>query len=363
MNYDSYMKEKLAKTLFVEIDLKGFLSLINADYEKIELENDDLYLPIKVERLSSEVKEHLHLGNISLSWVIEGMFLTLGVDKDFRYNNDYKKILSMIEDCEQYIKAIIADFVKDKQYLDAFCLLKGLVSYDSNEEYYEKLLAVGEKISELDKSFIDVQLNVIEEAKNEIYRSAIPHYYEAIALYMTEKNSEAYVSLNEYLNRGGEKTPEVTSLLNILKDDVDYQKGVELLDTDPKGALKYLLKVYEKNSDDAILNFYIGLSYRKIELYEKAIYYLKESVRLDSSIVEAVNELGIDYACVGNYDEAVKYLRKAFEATRDIEVCTNLIVCYYNMGDLKNAKLHLDIAKEINKDDDIVKSLDKLLNN
>ena len=360
MNYNSYMKEKLEKTLFVEINLKGFLSLLNTSDDELKLENNNLYLPIKVERLSSEVRENLNIGDISLSWVIEGMFLTLGVDKNFKYNNDYKKILKVIPDCEEYIKAIIADYIKQKEYLDPFCLLKGLVSYDATEDYYDKLLSVGEKLIEIDKNFLDEQFSIIDDAKKDIFNSAVPYYYDALALYAAEKNSEAYVALNEYINRGGEKTPQVVSLINILKDDVDYAKGVELLDSDPKEALKYLLEVLEQNKEDAILNFYIGLAYRKIELYEKAIYYLNESIRLDSSIVEAVNEMGINYACIGNYKEAVKYLRKAFESTRDIEVCTNLIICYYNMGDLDNAKLHLEIAEKIDPDDDIVKSLKEM---
>ncbi|MNI79377.1 Tetratricopeptide repeat protein [compost metagenome] len=67
--------------------------------------------------------------------------------------------------------------------------------------------------------------------------------------------------------------------------------------------------------------------------------------------------MGINYASLEDFENAIKYFRKAFEATRDIEICTNLIMCYLNSGDLKQARLHLEIAEKINKDDEIVKEI------
>ena len=37
-------------------------------------------------------------------------------------------------------------------------------------------------------------------------------------------------------------------------------------------------------------------------------------------------------------------------------------MCYLNVNDLENAKLHLDIAKELNSEDEIVKQLDTMIN-
>ncbi|GKX66102.1 tetratricopeptide repeat protein [Inconstantimicrobium mannanitabidum] len=359
MDYNAYMKEKMSKMLFIEIDIKKLLSQITS--EEVTLENNDIYFPIKFDKVSENVQSKTSVGNLSLSWIVEGMFLTLGIDDNFKYNNDYLKVLNIIRDSEKIVKSIIAENVKKKEYVEAFSLLKGLVALNNSEEYYDKLLSVGEKLTELDKNFAEQQLLVVELAKKDYLNSAMPYYYEALALYSLEKNSEAYVALNEYVNKGGEKTSQVTTLLNILKEDIDYKKGVELLDEEPELALKKLLPILEKNSEDAILNFYIALAYRKLENYEKAIYYLNQSIAIDSSIAEVVNEMGINYACLGEYENAIKYLRKAFEATRDVEVCTNIVICYNNMGDVENAKLHLQIAEKLNKDDEIVKQLKEIL--
>ena len=37
-------------------------------------------------------------------------------------------------------------------------------------------------------------------------------------------------------------------------------------------------------------------------------------------------------------------------------------MCYLNLNDLENAKLHLDIAKNLNPEDEIVKQLDTMIN-
>ena len=71
---------------------------------------------------------------------------------------------------------------------------------------------------------------------------------------------------------------------------------------------------------------------------KKAIYYLNDSLAISSDYVEVINELGINYACLGEYETAIKYFRTAFEVTKSIEICTNLIMCYLNIGDNKQAK-------------------------
>ena len=37
-------------------------------------------------------------------------------------------------------------------------------------------------------------------------------------------------------------------------------------------------------------------------------------------------------------------------------------MCYLNLNDLENAKLHLDIAKNLNPDDEIVIQLETMIN-
>ena len=70
----------------------------------------------------------------------------------------------------------------------------------------------------------------------------------------------------------------------------------------------------------------------------------------------------MNYACVGEYEEAIKYFKKAFEASKEVEICTNIVMCYINLGDKENANLNLDIAKKLDPEDEIVKEIDAMLN-
>lgn len=356
MNYNSHFKEKLSKLLFLEVHRDGFLKSIDAQ-KKINFKNNDLYIPISIEYVSSNIKDEYKLENLPIYYFVEGMFFSLGADENFRFNDDYISLLDIIKDSIPCIKKIIADKVKNNNLEDAFILSRGLGRVCAEKEIYEKILMIGEAIRGIDKSFAEVQKAQIEASKKIFSNEAFPYYYLAI-IYETEgETSKAFAEINEYIARGGARNELVESFYKGLEDEVNYQKGKELLMDEPKEALKKLLPLAEKFVEDPILYYYIGVAYRKIENYEKAIYYLNDSLALDDAVVETVNELGINYACIGDYQNAIKHFRKAFEATKDIEICTNLIMCYININDIKNAKLHLSIAQKINGEDEIVKKL------
>ena len=84
-------------------------------------------------------------------------------------------------------------------------------------------------------------------------------------------------------------------------------------------------------------------------------------MNIESGILEVINELGVNYACLGDFETAIKYFKKGFEASKDVEICTNIVMCYLNLGDKENAKLHLDIAKKLNSEDEVVVELDRIL--
>lgn len=230
-------------------------------------------------------------------------------------------------------------------------------------EVYENLLLICESLRERNKAYNETQLEICDKCKANRSDLAIPYLYSAIAYNDMGQYDKAYVDINEYLAKGGERNEIVEVLYNEIKDSADYEEGKEDLIEEPEDALKRLLPLADKFQDNAILRYYIATAYRRLGNFEKAVYYLNECLSIDDSIVEAVNEMGINYASLGIYDEAVKYLRKAFESTRDIEVCTNLIVCYLNAGKIEEAKQHLDIAKAINKDDEIVKEIETFMKN
>jgi tetratricopeptide (TPR) repeat protein len=115
--------------------------------------------------------------------------------------------------------------------------------------------------------------------------------------------------------------------------------------------------------DSAEVYYYIAVAYRNLSNYEKAIYYLNEAAGIDDALIEVVNEYGINYASLGDYERAIQYFRKAFEATKSVEICTNIIMCYLNLGKIKEAQDHMELAVRLDPDDEIVIQLQNMLQN
>ena len=360
-NYKTMYKDKLSKLLFLEMKKDGFKKSINIP-ESVKFENDDLYIPISAEYVADNANNQITLNNLPIYYFIEGMFIAFGADKNIKYNEDYGIILAYIPDSEECVKSLIADRIKKNRLEDAYILLKGLYRYTKEEEILTKLLAVGETIREQDSSFVELLLEDIEECKEKFQKSPEPYLYNALILKDNGDYKGAEVEINEYINKGGKKTPEIEQIGTDIGNISSFEKAIDYLKDEPKKSIELLLPLCEEFEGNPLVYYYLGVGYRKIENYKTAIHYLEKSILLESGSLEAVNELGMNYASIGEYEEALKYFRKAFEASKEVDICTNIVMCYINLGDKEQAKLNLDIAKKLAPDDEIVIEIDQMLN-
>ncbi len=361
MNYKNMYKDVLGKMLFLEIDKKGFCNNIKIP-DDIKLENNDLYIPINSEYVTKNVNDDIKINNLPIYYFIEGMFIALGADSDFKYNKDYGCLLSYIDDSELCVKSIIADKVKKNNLAEAFILAKGLYKYNNEEEIMNAVLSIGETIREENRDFTDILLEEIDECKEKFDKNPVPYLYSALIYRDDGDYKRAQVEIHEYLNRGGVKDEEINGIIEDINNISDYEKAIEVVNDDPNKALQLLLPLNEKFEDNPLIYYYIGVAYRKLENYDKAIYYLLESIQIESGILEVVNELGLNYACIGNYKEALECFEKAFEASKEVGICTNIVMCYVNLKNTDKAKEYLEKAKKIDQNDEVVIQLDAMLN-
>jgi tetratricopeptide (TPR) repeat protein len=360
MDYKAKIKEKMSKLLFLEMNKDGFKENIGIP-SYVTFKNKDLYLPISSEYISSNINDEIKIKNLPIYYFIEGMFTAIAADENLRFNEDYELILDYIKDTENCIKSLISKRIEDKRYLDAYLLLKGYYTYSKDLDVMKRILLVGETIRE-DSSFKDLLLEDIDYCINNNLKIAEPYLYQAIVLKNDGDFKAARVAINEYLNKGGKVTKEVEIIKADIQNISDYENAIEYLAEDPAKSIEILLRLAEEFEENPLIYYYLGIGFRKLEDYNQAIYYLKESVKRESGILEVIVELGLNYACINEFEEAIKLFKKAFEASRDVEICTNIVMCYLNLNDLENAKLHLDIAKNLNPDDEIVKQLETMIN-
>jgi len=360
-NYKTMYKDKLSKLLFLEMNMDGFKRSLNIPSD-LKFKNDDLYMPISAEYVAANANDEMKISNLPIYYFVEGIFIAFGADPNIRYIDDYGTILSYIPDCEDCVKSLIADRIKKDRLEDAYVLLKGFYRYTREEEILVKLLAVGETIREKDSSFAELLLEDIDECKKNFEKSPEPYLYNALVLNDKGEYKGAEVEINEYINKGGKRTAEIEQIITDITNISRFEKAVDLLKEEPKKAIELLLPLSEEFKENPLVYYYLGIAYRRIENYNKAIYYLNKSLSIESGSLETVNELGMNYACIGEYEEAIKYFRKAFEASKEVEICTNIVMCYINLGDKEQAKIHLELAKKLAPEDEIVIEIDQMLN-
>lgn len=352
MDIKTYFSEKLSELLFLEIKKN---SKIN-DYIIL----DDIYFPVRTNEVIQKVKEKEDFDNIPVNLFIEGMFYVLGADEHFRYNEQYKDIINTTSNSIGFIKGVIFKEIQNENYEEAYIILKGLLAIEENKDNYDKIFPLLENLRFTNIMFKDEQLKLVEKAKK-INNYSTPYLYESLVFNSESKHDLALVSLSNYFENGGEQSEEITQLKTTLETITNYEKAKELVSSKPKEALQILIPLMEQLGDKPDIYYHSAIAYRNLQNYEKAIYYLNEATAIDEDLIEVVNEFGINYALLENYEMAIQYFRKAFQVTKSIEICTNLVMCYLNIKDYDGAKMHLDIAKKIDPADEIVMKLENIL--
>jgi tetratricopeptide (TPR) repeat protein len=354
MDIQVYFKEKMSKVLFIEVNLDALNKLFKTDIK------ETIFLPILSSVIIEEIKNSNSFNNIDIKELIEGMLCVLGCDEKFRFNNIYMEILKKNNHrFHKIIKGRIYEKIKLNDQIDAFILLKGFSYVENSKEVYEKLLWLADSLRATNPSFKREERKLIEEAKKLSYNVA--YYYETLLLIHEGDYDKAHISINEYTNYGGQVNHEILSLKKEIKNLRDYKKGRELVYDSPIEALQILLPLIDEFGEDAVLFYYIAVAYRVNGNYEKAIYYLNEAVLIDKELVDVVNELGLNYACLGAFNEAVKYFVRAFEVSNAVEICTNIIMCYININNKDKARQYLELAKKINPEDELIKDIEAKL--
>ncbi len=344
MDIKSYFSDKLDKFIFLQIS------------------GEEAYLPVKSDAIIGDIKEKGGLDKIPFTYFLYGMFFMLGADERFSFRDDYIRIISGTEGSVRYIKGKIADEIKQGNYEDGYVLLKGLSQIEKSEDVFDKLIMVLEELRQRKPAFAEEELDMLEKAK-EIPGYGKPYLQEALLKREKKDYGAALKSIDRYVEMTGTEDEEILKFRQDLSKSADYEKGKQLVHDDPKAALKLLIPLVEEFPEDATLLYYIGVCYRILENHEKSIYYLNQALELDSDLVQVVNELGINYASLGDFETAVAYLRKAFEATKSVEICTNLVMCYIEMGKLDEAKAHLSLAEKLDPEDEVVQDLKRFMAN
>lgn len=137
---------------------------------------------------------------------------------------------------------------------------------------------------------------------------------------------------------------------NNRKAELYYTHGTEnLVNKNYTDALKLLLKAHNLTPKDTRINNNLGMAYYFKGKREKAIEYIKTSIKLSPTNSDARNNLGSIYLNLGRYPEA----RAQYEKVREDLIYKHQYRIYYNLAIISHREGN--IKKSINY---LQKSLD-----
>ncbi len=352
MNYN--INDRLSKMIFIELNDLKVLDRISPELYK-EFMGKDVLFPIDLKLISD--RENPRPSDLTMDKFFIGMLLCIGGNENFSYNDYYEDIILNFDGSQEFYKGYIYSLIQKDDLFEAYIMLKGLCRIYFNNEYKEKLIMVLMSLKDKDDKFKDeLNFHIDDAIKN--YKT-----FNKVYLYKSviERDEGNYIlaldSLDNYKGNGD----EIRAYRDHLMACKDYGDGKDKIYSSPKEALEKLIPLVDEFKDDPLIYYYIGTAYRKLNMNEQAIYYLESSRKLDSDIVEVVNELGLNYASLNMYKDAIKYFESVFKVTNSIESCTNIIMCYLKLNDTENTNKYLELARKINSNDEVLKELERII--
>ena len=381
---EEFLLEQTKELTFLSLDIRELLTDKNMGLNKEALE-----LPILLEDLSEKLQKSDEEFMITTEILVKGIAYLLGVDPNFRYREEYIRILKNLS--PDIVKALLVlgnNTFDQNEKIKGMIFLKGATTLSLNEpkalfNYALALLTIIEdlrrdenpeslKISRERKSIFEKEARNKLEILIEIEPDhALAHYHLGFLYKRDSLFQKSEIIWKKAIEFGLEEHLEehVSTLLREIEDLVKYEKGYQkVLQGEGLSGLKELLELEERYPEWWNLHFFIGLAYRQQEEYAKAITYFQRVIELEEQIADPYAEIAISFAAMGKYQKAIEYFEKALQKDpNNGEILSNLAMVNLEIGDLKKADQYIEASLRINPADEITlackKQLDLFKNN
>lgn len=364
-----YFEHKRDDVSFITLKKGAKISLGQYSYTT----DKELPLPIKIISLVEEIKKQDEYDGITLNNIIDGIIYLLGTDYKFEYREDYKKMfLALKFEIEPFIIHCI-NKMEDGRDDDSIVYGKCLVNLNENDKncfVYASCLE-RKSINLLNKNDKDAN-NFMAESLKYFEKSLDYNDKFALAYYKLGyyyKTNQQYIKAKLYWEKQQEfdddqlRIEEIREQLEQLDVYVQYEKGYNfVLNGEPQKGIDILLPIVNVYSNWWNLLFFVGLAYRMLNQYEIAVKYFENVLRINEGQIHALNELGLCRMVLKKYEGA----EEAFTAVlalepKNSEVLCNRAAAYYYLGKNDKAKSDIDIALNINPDDEVAHELLKMI--
>lgn len=362
---DDYFLKKAKKISFLELKKGSTLNI--KDYTI----TDDLPLPVVTDTLVEEIKEGKIEDELKVAYIMEGMIYLLGVDYDFKHNDEYKKILYNINsDIEDFILYRGLKFNEEEQYDNGAIYFRALTNINNKNvngifNYALSLERIAEEFieSEDDEKGNKILLELTNQLETILdidpnyalaYYKLGYHYKHSGQFQKSKLIWEKYINLDNNEVR----IQEVREQLDVIIDDAEYEEGLSYIGSQQyTKALDKLLPLASKHTNLWNVFYVIGLAYKGLGEFEEAIEYFNQAIDSGGENVELYNELGICLFGLGYVNESIDIFNKGVSLDEtNYKIIFNRGLIYLQLGIFDKAKDDIYAAHRLNPGDDVVKS-------
>ncbi|KHS58350.1 tetratricopeptide repeat protein [Terrisporobacter othiniensis] len=373
---DKYLLRKTEELAFITVRKDGDFHL-----DGYEIPKDGLNVPIKNEVLVKGIKEKTAQEGLNSMSIADAMIYIIGIDPEFKYNEEYKKFLSALEKKVKFEVRSYAGYMSRKYFelgecTDALIYIKALITLYPNdiEGLYNYAIVCQEVATSYQKDGDAKAMNTflieagekLEKIINMDENFAIAYYHLGYHYYNQSQYIKAKVIWEEAmrLELDEDTIAEIQENLGKMDYKVQYEEGYSLVFQGKfEEGLEKLLPLEEEYSDWWNLLFIIGIAYKNMGEMDKAMLYFEKVLIIRPKQVDTLVELALCEASSFNMDRAIELLEQAAKIKEDPEILCNLGMAYLNAGDIDDAIYYIERAYELNPEDEITIACMRELNN
>ena len=378
------MKFKIEKYLLKKAEELAFITIKHDGEFQVEgykMPSEGLNVPIKNDVLVKGIKDKTAQDNINVMSIADGMIFIIGIDSNFKYNEEYKKFLDAFKvkvnlDLKAYMGYMSKKYFDIGELTDSLIYLKAMITMYPNdiEVLYHYSIVCQEIAKQEQKSMDSDAMNAyLLEALSklemiiEIDESfSLAYYHLGYHYYNQGQYIKAKVIWEESIKLGieDELVREIQDNIGKMDFKVQYEEGYSLVfQGRNEEGLEKLLPLEDEHSDWWNLLFMIGLAYKNMNEIEEAKKYFEKILIIKPNQVDALVELGLCEAGSFNMDKAIEYFETAAKIKEDPEILCNLGMAYLNNNELDDAIYYIERAYELDPQDEVtvacLRELDK----
>lgn len=363
---DKYLLKKTEELAFITVKKEGDFHL-----DGYEIPKEGLNVPIKNEVLVKGIKEKTAQDGLNSISIADAMIYIIGIDPEFRYNDEYKKFLTALEKKVNFNVRSYAGYMSRKYFelgetTDSLIYIKALITLypDDIEGLYNYAIVCQEVATSYQKDGDAKGMNAflleagekLEKIINMDENFALAYYHLGYHYYNQSQYIKAKVIWEEAIKLGLDEDIIAEIQENIGKMDykVQYEEGYSLVFQGKfEEGLDKLLPLEEQYGDWWNLLFIIGIAYKNMGEMDRAIHYFDKILIIKPNQVDTLVELALCEASSFNMERAVELLEQAAKIKEDPEILCNLGMAYLNTGNIDDAIYYIERAYELNPEDEI----------